>query len=113
VTLGSEPAVAFELDGVEHRLSCRLIVGADGRSSTVRAQAEIRLLRDEPTHLISGMLVGHVPEWPQEDIAIGTEGDVHFFVFPTGWTEAPPLRMHGSRSAQPVPRPGWSPAVPG
>ena len=84
VTPGSEPAVAFELDGVEHRLSCRLIVGADGRSSTVRAQAGIRLLRDEPTHLISGMLVDHVPEWPQEDIAIGTEGDVYFLIFPQG-----------------------------
>jgi 2-polyprenyl-6-methoxyphenol hydroxylase-like FAD-dependent oxidoreductase len=81
---GSKPAVAFELDGVEHQLSCRLIIGADGRSSTVRAQAGIRLLRDEPTHLMSGMLVDHVPEWPQEDIAIGTEGDVHFFVFPQG-----------------------------
>lgn len=84
VTPGSEPAVAFELDGVEHRLSCRLIVGADGRSSTVRTQAGIRLLRDEPTHLMSGMHVDHVPEWPQEDIAIGTEGDVYFFIFPQG-----------------------------
>jgi menaquinone-9 beta-reductase len=84
VTPGPEPSVTFELDEVEHRLSCRLIVGADGRSSTVRAQAGIRLLRDEPTHLMSGMLVDHVPEWPQEDIAIGTEGDVNFFVFPQG-----------------------------
>ena len=83
-TPGSEPEVTFDLDGGEHRLSCRLIVGADGRSSTVRAQAGIRLLRDEPTHLISGMLVDHVPEWPQEDIAVGTEGDVCFFVFPQG-----------------------------
>lgn len=81
---GSEPSVTFELDGVEHRLSCRLIVGADGRSSTVRAQAGIRLLRDEPTHLVSGMLVDHVPEWRQEDIAIGTEDDVCFFIFPQG-----------------------------
>jgi 2-polyprenyl-6-methoxyphenol hydroxylase-like FAD-dependent oxidoreductase len=84
VTPGSVPAVNFELNGVEHRLSCRLIVGADGRSSTVRKQAGIRLLRDEPTHLMSGMLVDHVPEWPQEDIAIGTEGDVNYFIFPQG-----------------------------
>jgi 2-polyprenyl-6-methoxyphenol hydroxylase-like FAD-dependent oxidoreductase len=84
VTAGSEPGVTLELDGVEHRLSCRLIIGADGRSSTVRVQSGIRLLRDEPTHLMSGMLVDHVPEWPQEDIAIGTEGDVCFFVFPQG-----------------------------
>ena len=66
VTPGPEPSVTFELDEVEHRLLCRLIVGADGRSSTVRAQAGIRLLRDEPTHLMSGMLVDHVPEWPRK-----------------------------------------------
>ena len=84
ITRGSEPAVSFELDGVEHRLSCRLIVGADGRSSTVRAQAGIRLLHEGPTHFMSGMLVDHVPDWPQEDIAIGTEGEVNFFVFPQG-----------------------------
>ena len=84
ITPGSEPAVNFELDGVEHRLSCRLIIGADGRSSTVRAQAGIRLLHEERTHFMSGMLVDHVPEWPQEDIAIGTEGEVNFFVFPQG-----------------------------
>jgi 2-polyprenyl-6-methoxyphenol hydroxylase-like FAD-dependent oxidoreductase len=84
VTPGSEPTVTFEADGFEHRLSCRLIVGADGRSSTVRAQAGIRLLRDEPTHLISGMLVDHVPEWRQEDIAMGTQGDMCFFIFPQG-----------------------------
>jgi len=84
VTPGPQPAVEFELDGVKHRLSCRLIVGADGRSSTVRTQVGIRLLRNEPTHLISGMLVDHVPEWPQEDIAIGTEGDLYFLVFPQG-----------------------------
>jgi 2-polyprenyl-6-methoxyphenol hydroxylase-like FAD-dependent oxidoreductase len=91
ITPGSEPAVAFELNGVKHRLSCRLIVGADGRSSTVRAQAGIRLLRDEPTHLMSGMLVDHVPEWRQEDIAIGTEGDLGFFIFPQG---AQKLRLY-------------------
>jgi 2-polyprenyl-6-methoxyphenol hydroxylase-like FAD-dependent oxidoreductase len=84
VTPGSEPTVTFEADGVEHRLSCRLIVGADGRSSTVRAQAGIRLLRDKPTHLISGMLVDRVPEWRQEDIAMGTQGDMCFFIFPQG-----------------------------
>jgi 2-polyprenyl-6-methoxyphenol hydroxylase-like FAD-dependent oxidoreductase len=84
VSPGSKPEVAFELNGMEHRLTCRLIVGADGRSSTVRALTGIRLLRDEPTHLISGVLVDHVSEWPQEDIAIGTEGDVYFLVFPQG-----------------------------
>jgi hypothetical protein len=30
------------------------------------------------------MLVAHVPEWPQKDSAIGTEGDVYFLIFPQG-----------------------------
>ena len=84
ITPGSKPEVAFERNGVEHRIPCRLIIGADGRTSTVRAQAGISLRRDEPTHLISGMLVDHVPDWPQEDCALGTEGDVYFLVFPQG-----------------------------
>jgi 2-polyprenyl-6-methoxyphenol hydroxylase-like FAD-dependent oxidoreductase len=84
VTSGSQPVVTFDVDGVEYRLSCRLIVGADGRSSTVRAQAGIRLFRNEPTHLISGMLVDHVPKWRQEDYAVGTQGDMCFFIFPQG-----------------------------
>src|SRR5262249_24084582 len=36
-------------------------------------------------------LVDDVPEWPQEDIAIGTEGDVYFLIFPQG---AQKLRLY-------------------
>jgi 2-polyprenyl-6-methoxyphenol hydroxylase-like FAD-dependent oxidoreductase len=39
---------------------------------------------DEPHNLLGGMLVAGVPEWPQDVMALGTEGDIHYLVFPQG-----------------------------
>ncbi len=82
VSPGEPPAVAFNVDGKEERLTARLVVGADGRRSTVREQAAIPLWRAEPAHLVSGLLVDGVPEWPQDLFALGTEGEVMFVVAP-------------------------------
>ena len=84
VTPGPRPAVAFKVDGAVRELRCRLVVGADGRNSTVRGQAGIPVESSEPSHLFSGMLVGDVPAWPQDTYAAGTEGDVQRQVFPQG-----------------------------
>jgi flavin-dependent dehydrogenase len=43
VTAGAAPAVRYEHDDVAHEVSCRLVVGADGRMSTVRRQLGIEL----------------------------------------------------------------------
>jgi 2-polyprenyl-6-methoxyphenol hydroxylase-like FAD-dependent oxidoreductase len=51
VIAGRKPGVAYELDGTLHRLAPRLVVGADGRTSTVRSQVGIPLHRAEATHL--------------------------------------------------------------
>jgi 2-polyprenyl-6-methoxyphenol hydroxylase-like FAD-dependent oxidoreductase len=84
VTAGARPAVAFEKDGTMQQVHCRLVVGADGRNSTVRSQAGIRLESAGPTHLFSGMLVGGVPEWPQDTYATASEGEVQCQIFPQG-----------------------------
>lgn len=84
VTVGAHPAVVFEKDGGASQVECRLIVGADGRHSTVRSQAGIPLRSAEPTHLFSGMLVGDVPEWPQDTYATASEGDIQCQIFPQG-----------------------------
>jgi 2-polyprenyl-6-methoxyphenol hydroxylase-like FAD-dependent oxidoreductase len=84
VTPGNMPEIGFAHNGGDHQWSCRLVIGADGRTSTVRAQARIRLHRASPTHVIGGMLVDGVPEWPQCMYGAGTEGDVMFFVIPRG-----------------------------
>src|SRR5262249_5201561 len=84
VTAGAHPAVAFEKDGAVHQVDCRLVVGADGRNSTVRSQVGIQLRSSEPTHLFSGMLVGDVPEWPRGTYATASEGELQCQIFPQG-----------------------------
>ncbi len=84
LTLGVHPAVAFEKDGGMHHVQCRLVVGADGRNSTVRHQAGIAQESAQPTHLFSGMLVGDVPEWPQDTYGTASADDLQCQIFPQG-----------------------------
>jgi 2-polyprenyl-6-methoxyphenol hydroxylase-like FAD-dependent oxidoreductase len=84
VTLGQTPAVEYRHQGSAYRTSCRLIVGADGRASLVRRQAGVELHRDLTHHLFAGMLVEGADGWPADLQVIGSEGDVHFLVFPQG-----------------------------
>src|SRR5262245_42713694 len=82
VTAGARPAVVFEAAGERHEAQCRLIVGADGRGSTVRRQAGLALSAAAPTHLFSGMLVGGIPDWPPGTIATASAGDLQCQIFP-------------------------------
>lgn len=84
ITTGAAPAVAFQHDGSERTITCRLIAGADGRTSTVRGQAGIPMQSETPTHTVAGLLVDGVPGWPQGVAASGTEADVMYFIFPQG-----------------------------
>lgn len=84
IALGQTPAVEYQHGGSAHRTSCRLIVGADGRGSQVRQQAGVELSRDPTHHLFAGMLVDGADGWPADLQVIGSEGDVHFLVFPQG-----------------------------
>ncbi|MGH8901966.1 MAG: NAD(P)/FAD-dependent oxidoreductase [Egibacteraceae bacterium] len=82
VSTGEAQLVRYELNGVMHEVRCRLIVGADGRRSTVRRQLGIGLAESAPRTMGGGMLVDGLCSWPSHQIAIGTEGDLHYFVFP-------------------------------
>lgn len=88
VMVGNDPSVHYEMDGQEHHVRCALVIGADGRSSTVRQQAGIVLSRAMPTHMIAGLLVDGLAGWPQDTLSIGTDGDVMFLIFPQGGERA-------------------------
>src|SRR5262245_2417258 len=45
---GASPGVSYATNGTSHEISTGLIVGADGRASTVRKQSGITLERQEP-----------------------------------------------------------------
>jgi 2-polyprenyl-6-methoxyphenol hydroxylase-like FAD-dependent oxidoreductase len=82
VSAGGSTSVAFEHDHVDHRVRCRLVVGADGRRSIVRRQLGIGLHETEPVTVGGGMLVDELSDWPTELNATGTEGDLYFLAFP-------------------------------
>src|SRR5688500_3705454 len=74
---GSRPEVAYrDRDGVEHHARCRLVVGADGRSSFVRRHLGLELCESEPLTFGGGLLVTDY-RWPENELALGTEGNFH------------------------------------
>ena len=83
VRVGSSPMVRWaEPDGGRHETRCDLVVGADGRRSSVRMQAGIGLEVDPPLHLIAGMLVEDVAGLDSEQNVMARESDLLFFSFP-------------------------------
>ncbi len=57
VTPGAPAAVTFEQDGASRTASARLVVGADGRGSLARKWSGFKERQDEPSLLITGLLV--------------------------------------------------------
>jgi 2-polyprenyl-6-methoxyphenol hydroxylase-like FAD-dependent oxidoreductase len=97
VTAGPRPIVRYEHDDVEHVVSCRLVVGADGRMSTVRRQLGIGLHQTEPRTMGGGMLVDGLHDWPADQLSLGTEGDLYYLVFPRADGRARLYLLHDLR----------------
>ncbi len=83
VQAGTRPSVTC-VNGTEMHVRPRLIIGADGRTSTVRKQSGIQITRAPATHLIAGLLVEGASRWPSNQYSIGVEADLQFYVFPQG-----------------------------
>jgi 2-polyprenyl-6-methoxyphenol hydroxylase-like FAD-dependent oxidoreductase len=96
VTAGPRPSVRYELDDMEYEVPCRLVVGADGRMSTVRRQLGIGLTQTPPNSLGGGVLVEELYDWPVNTTSIGTEGDLLYFVFPRTGAKARLYLLHGT-----------------
>ncbi|MDG2304126.1 MAG: FAD-dependent monooxygenase [Candidatus Binatia bacterium] len=84
VTAGEQPRVRFTHESEDREVSCRLIVGADGRSSTVRRQLGLELVEDPVDHLIAGLLIDGANGWPDDLQAGGKVGDINYLIFPQG-----------------------------
>jgi menaquinone-9 beta-reductase len=61
-----------------------LVVGADGRSSTVRRQAGISLQRDDPVNYLAGLLVDGLAGISEEHDVMVSEGDLLLLMFHQG-----------------------------
>ena len=84
VTAGPQPSVAFVEGGARATVTARLVVGADGRTSTVRRQLGLMLEEAPIDHLIAGLLIEGAEGWPEDLQAGGKVGDIHYLVFPQG-----------------------------
>ena len=82
--IGNRPIVTCVHDGARLEFRPRLVVGADGRNSSVRKDLGFKVNADQPRTLIGGMLVKGVPSWPRDLQVIGVEDRFHFLVFPQG-----------------------------
>jgi 2-polyprenyl-6-methoxyphenol hydroxylase-like FAD-dependent oxidoreductase len=78
---GSSPTVTYATKAQVTELRTTLVVGADGRASTVRKQAGISLDRQEPMSYIAGLLVDGLDSVPDDHDVVAGEGDVFFLVF--------------------------------
>jgi len=98
VTPGTPPAVRYTgPEGDPHAVVCGLVVGADGRQSAVRRAAGIELEVGAARTMGGGMLVDGLDAWAAGTLALGTEGDLHYLVFPRADGRARLYLMHDVR----------------
>jgi 2-polyprenyl-6-methoxyphenol hydroxylase-like FAD-dependent oxidoreductase len=95
VSAGLPPQIEFAHSGLNYTLSPRIVVGADGRGSTVARQVGFERLADPIHHILSGLLVDDVSAWPHDEQSIGVDGDLGFYIFPQGQGRVRLYATHG------------------
>lgn len=137
ITAGPHPAVRYQRDFREGVVHSRVVVGADGRNSTVRRQLGTPLATTGPRTFAVGLLVDGLTGWPAATNSAGTCADVAFFIFPRRsgctriylfWDKSTPGRFSGKDAGTRIlqrlatldcfpapeifrearPRPGWA-----
>ncbi len=95
VSAGLPAQIEFTHSGLNYTLSPRIVVGADGRGSTVARQVGFERLADPIHHILSGLLVDDVSAWPHDEQSIGVDGDLGFYIFPQGQGRVRLYATHG------------------
>lgn len=81
---GESQTVSYAVHGSTRELRTSLVVGADGRASTVRKQAGITLERQPPISHIAGLLVDGLDDVPDDHDVLADAGDLFFVMFHQG-----------------------------
>jgi 2-polyprenyl-6-methoxyphenol hydroxylase-like FAD-dependent oxidoreductase len=97
IAAGAAPCVEFQVDGKSETVHARLVVGADGRNSTVRQACGIALEQDRPRNHITGLLVENAAGWNDRTATFGTNNDLFFAIFPQGGGR---VRLYGVSSLE-------------
>ena len=98
---GAPPSVLVERDGSQTRLSCRLVVGADGRGSPTRGWAGFSVNRDPERNLVAGVLLDNVALSDDATHAwLDTENGHFILNFPQGYGRARVYLCYAEGSAR-------------
>ena len=95
---GDAVSIAYTTDRPQEA-HARLVVGADGRSSTVRRQADISLERDAPVNYMAGLLVDGLEGIPDDHDVMASDPGLLSLMFHQGGGRARLYHCMG-RSAQ-------------
>ena len=71
---GTDPTVAFDVDGCTRIAQCRLVVGADGKKSATRTALGVPLSTTQARVRLTGMLVDDGGAWNRAETAIAVDG---------------------------------------
>jgi len=82
------PRVSYATNGRSEEVGAELVVGADGRNSTVRKQAGIALERQPAMSHIAGLLVDGLDGVPDDHDVLAAAGDLFFVMFHQGGARA-------------------------
>jgi 2-polyprenyl-6-methoxyphenol hydroxylase-like FAD-dependent oxidoreductase len=83
VAPGERPLVRWTANnGEEQKTHAKVVIGADGRRSSVRSQTAIPFEVDPPAHFIAGMLAEGIEGLDQGVNLIAREADLIFYSFP-------------------------------
>jgi menaquinone-9 beta-reductase len=81
VAPGVRPVVTWSVAGENHEAEPDLVVGADGRASTVRKQSRVELEHQDGFSCIAGLLVEGLEEIPDEADMIVSDNDQYMLMF--------------------------------
>src|SRR5205807_7211122 len=82
VTPGEHPQIAVSRGDATEDFRPRLVVGADGRASSVRKACALELNETEARLMLAGLLLGEAASWPEETNCMTVEGDWFVLGFP-------------------------------
>jgi len=82
VAAGAAPRVAYAVAGEPRAARARLVVGADGRPSSVREAFGVDLEATAPRNRMGGLFATETSGWNRDVWTIGTKDDFTYAVFP-------------------------------
>jgi len=84
VEQGLPPTISYVHENERYIIRPRLVVGADGRGSSVARQIGGKVQTEPVHHLIAGLLIDGIHAWPEDEQSMGVHEGAYLLIFPQG-----------------------------